>query len=258
MSCEHLLSNNGYPIFFKGSPLSQGPLPAFFYFALAGDESLELSPYNHPILHLIDTPLRIFSFTLPFHGEGHNKFHAMEHWIRHLHAKESFLDNFLASTIQAIQWLIDSRIVDPLHIAVGGISRGGFIAAHIAARHPLIHTVLAFAPLTELKTLAEYQPFASDLIFSKRLDQLSLESIIDSLLHVRSLRFYIGNRDMRVSTDAAFHFIRKLADATHDKRIRNHHCELFITSSIGHKGHGTAPETFEEGAAWIKKQLLKL
>lgn len=257
MECKEFFAPNHFPIFYLGPDLSEGALPAFFYFSIAGDESLTLPPYNHPVLALLDAPLRIFSFTLPFHGASYNKFHAIEKWISHLHAKDPFLENFLTDAQNALSWLIDEGYVDPSHIAVGGLSRGGFIAAHLAARDHRIHTLLGFAPVTCLKDLADYQPYLQDKTFSSYLENLSLRSLKHSLLHLHSLRFYMGNRDTQVNTDTAYQFVRLLADAAHLQHKRNVCFEFFMTQSIGLHGHGTRPEIFEEGALWIKKLLLR-
>lgn len=256
MEYKQLPSPFPLPLFYCGPSLEEGPLPAFFYFALSGEESLALPPYNHPVLSLIGAPLRIFSFTLPFHGHGFDKFHAMEDWMSHLYKKDSFLEDFLQYTVKTIEWLISSQFVYPEHMGVGGLSRGGFIAAHVAAQVKQMRTLLAFAPVTRLQELVEFQPFKEDVSFSQYLDKWNLIALTDALLHLSHIRLYIGNRDLRVGTDACYQFIRQLAEKGHEKRARHCIIELFITHSLGYKGHGTASPTFEEGALWLKTILL--
>ncbi|MCB1081898.1 MAG: alpha/beta hydrolase, partial [Chlamydiia bacterium] len=72
----------------------------------------------------------------------------------------------------------------------------------------------------------------------------------------KKVRFYIGNHDMRVGTDHAFSFIQNLAKEAHTHRIRTSPIELIIGPSIGYQGHGTAPQTFQSGAEWVKGALL--
>lgn len=237
---------------YLGPSPEEGTLPAFFYFALSGRESLELHPYSQPARSVADTHLRVFSFTIPGHEPGFNKVHAMQYWAEQMAQGEYLLEEFFERVVQAIHWLMEQKIVDPEHIGVGGLSRGGFIATHIAAKIPQIHAVLGFAPLTELMQLKEFAPFPS---LQRRASELDLTHLVDRLTHVRHFRFYMGNLDTWVGTDACYHFIRLLAKKGHEKHARHQKVELMLTQSIGHKGHGTHPQTFEQGALWIKKIL---
>ena len=247
---KHLNDPHNNQIAYMGMGPEAGPLPAFIYFALSADESLELAPYNHPTIPLAHELLRIFSFTIPGHGPGFDKFKAMHYWADQMALGEDLLESFFNEVLFSIQWLIDQDLIDPDHIAVGGLSRGGFIATHIAARDNRIHSLLGFSPLTQLSQVEE---FANSKVKAQQLD---LEQLVDTLTHIHHVRFYIGNRDTRVSTDACYHFIRQLVEKAHEKRARHCGVELIITPSIGHKGHGTDLAIFEEGARWVK-QILK-
>lgn len=238
---------SGLKIFFRGPLLDQGPLPALIYFALSGEESLMLAPYNQPAEDLSLAPIRVFSFSLPFHGPGYDAKHAMEAWAHAFHTHPQFLQEFLLNAHENVLHLIKNGWIDPEKIAVGGLSRGGLIAGHLAAMEPRIKIVLGYAPLTSFK-------FLSESIKDSEIASLSLNSIIDNLLD-KSLRFYIGNRDTRVDTDACYQFIRKLTERCYEKEHRIAKVELIITQSAGFKGHGTLPPTFRDGADWIKTQL---
>ena len=227
-----------------------GPLPAFFYIALSGAESLDLHPYNQPVQYLENKPLRVFSLTIPGHEEGLNKFHAMQYWADQMQEGNYILETFFEKVTHVIEWLIEQQIVDPAHMAVGGLSRGGFIAAHIAAREQRMRALLGFAPLTDLLQLSEFSHLP------RRAEELNLIHLTELLTHIKAIRFYIGNRDTRVGTDACFHLIRRLADKQHEKKNRHQHVELMITQCIGQHGHGTTPSTFKEGALWIEHHLL--
>lgn len=248
-----LVDEHNTRIDYLGPAPQEGPLPAFFYFALSGEESLHLHPYNQPALHLDKGALRIFSFTIPGHEQGMNKFHAMEYWAEKMAAGTDLLENFFDQTERAILWLIHQNLVDPEHVGAGGLSRGGFVATHMAARLPCVHTLLGFAPLTELSQLKEFaQP-----TLQRHATGLDLVHLVDQLIHVRNIRFYIGNLDTRVNTDACYRFIRILAEKGHAKHARHQKIELMLTPSIGHQGHGTAPHIFEEGSLWAKNHLLE-
>lgn len=230
-------------IYWTGPDVSEGRLPALFYFAISGEESLTLDPFNQPVAFLSGEPLRVFSLTLPYHEEGFDKNKAVDFWIEEIQNGCDIISSFVQRVKDCIDFLIEEGLVDNENIAVGGLSRGGFIASHIAARHPSIKTVLGFAPMTFVRV-------GNDLA-----DSLSLEQITDQLTG-KDLRFYIGNRDLRVKTDKCFKFIEKLADEAYEKRIRSPQVELIISPSIGYMGHGTAPDVFFKGACWVKEKLL--
>ena len=52
VTCDIINGPNSISIYHVGPPLELGPLPTFFYFALSGEESLTLNPYNQPVSFL--------------------------------------------------------------------------------------------------------------------------------------------------------------------------------------------------------------
>ena len=112
------------------------------------------------------------------------------------------------------------------------------MATHLAAIVPEIRTILGFAPLTGFSEFPQHD----------------LTHLIPKLSD-RTLRFYIGNRDQRVSTSRCFHFIEQLAEASFQSNVRSPPIELFVTPSIGYQGHGTSKSIFEEGARFLAGQL---
>jgi esterase FrsA len=201
------------------------------------------------VAFLHDAPLRIFSWNLPGHGPGLNPHTAVTFWAHEISQGKRLIAEFIHEVLKTIHHLIDQRIVDPEKMAVGGLSRGAFIASHLAAKEPRLTTLLGFAPLTDLAFAQEFRE-----LHSTNLASLSLQAIVNHLIHTH-VRFYIGNHDTRVGTDACFAFIHKLSQTAFAHRIRSPHVELFITPSVGHKGHGTLPRIFLDGANWIRERL---
>ena len=232
-------------------PSHHGPLPALFYFALSGSDSLALDPYNQPVAFLRDAPIHVFSFTLPGHGPGLDNRKAIAYWAEEIGKGRNLMQTFVNMAIQNIDYLVELGMVDPHRIGAAGLSRGGFAAAHLAAKDPRIKSILGFAPLTDLHILEEFQ----ELVHHPLVEALSLKSIVGELAD-KHLRFYIGNRDERVGTSNCFEFIRALADKAYGRRHRSPPIEMMINPSIGHKGHGTSPEIFKDGISWLKKQLI--
>ena len=136
--------------------------------------------------------------------------------------------------------------------ALIGLSRGVFIAAHVASSLPGIPTLLGFAPLTQLSYAKEFQE--KNLQENALAKALSLTHLIPYLCN-RTIRLYIGNLDERVGTRHCFNWVEGLCAAALEKGIRSPKIELMIRPSIGHQGHGTSKETFYDGALWLKNQL---
>ncbi|KAG6559219.1 hypothetical protein RHABOEDO_000589 [Candidatus Rhabdochlamydia oedothoracis] len=229
---------------YLGPSVDLGPLPAIFYFALSAKDSLVLDPFNQPVVYLSQFPLRIFSITLPYHEEGKPATKGLAEWATAMQKGEDLLGNYLKKIQNAIDLLLNQKLILPNKIAAMGLSRGALIAAHVAAKNSEVPYWLGFAPLTKLSFL----PGFSDLV------SWDLMHIVD-LLSDKKIRCYIGNRDVRVGTRNCFDLIETLTETAYQKRCLSPPIELRILPSIGYHGHGTAKETFHHGAKWIAKQL---
>ena len=220
---------------FIGPPLEEGPLPALFYFALSAEDSLQQDPFNQPVQFLNGMPLRIFSLTLPAHENKFPPEKAMDVWAKRMKGGESVLPPF----IEEVKKSVDGLKPYISKWAVAGLSRGAFVACHVAACCPEFTHILGYAPLTRL----DYAP------------ELNLEILVPKIYN-RNIRFYIGNHDIRVGTDHAFSLINALATEANSHRVRSAPIEMIIGPSIGRHGHGTPPEVFQSGVDWLKKEFL--
>ncbi len=235
----HRVEDDAVEILFKGPPLSEGPKPAIFYFAISAKDSLSFDPFCQPVDRLEGRDVRIFSITLPYHEEGLDPYKAIELWAKNFERLVKFLDDCTA----AIDRLISQNVLIPGKIGVMGLSRGGLIGMHIAARIEAIGALCGFAPVTQISFLSEFSSgFAADYEPKK---------LIDALCN-RKIRFYIGNHDTRVSTRACYEWIE---EATHRASGASAPIELVISPSIGRNGHGTPKHIFEAGAEWILSQI---
>lgn len=235
----------------SGPPLEHGPLPALFYFALSARDSLTLDPFNQPVIHLLNIgKMRVFSITLPFHEPPREPQDALTHWAQSFLDHHDILDPFLTSAVSAIEKIASAGYTSSHKIGVAGLSRGAFIASHVAARSPLVHSVLGFAPLTQLHKTKEFASLTDD----PRVMSYSISHQIPQLVG-KNLRFYMGNRDERVGTARCFSFIQNLTEHSYQNKIRSPQVELILYPSIGFLGHGTPQAIFENGAEWILKQL---
>jgi dienelactone hydrolase len=233
----------------EGSQMST----AFFYFALTAEESLTVSPYNQPVEVLEQRGIKVYSVDLPFHVIGAGATASLEHWLEAFRRNENILEPFFAAVRAKVDGLIREGEVDPNKMAIGGLSRGAFVATHVAARDERWKAVLGFAPLTRLTGGLTFAPLKGQPLA----EGLALHELTDQLAG-RPLRYYIGNRDELVGTAHCFHFVEGLVEACHRRQIRPAPVELIITPSVGRLGHGTLPHTFHEGAHWIADQLESL
>ncbi len=235
------------PLLFTGSSLNQGPLPAIFYFALTAEESLSLDPFNQPVQYLSDKPLRIFSMTLPGHGLDLPATQAIAYWAEHLANNNDILSSFITQAKNAVDYLISEKITIPGKIGVAGVSRGAFIASHLALQSDHIPYICGFAPVTDLALSEEFQNLQNNPLIHKLkiTDQLSDKTVL----------YTIGNRDTRVSTRACFDVIEKTTERAYEKGERSPPIELIIHPSIGRFGHGTPEKIFHQGAEWLWDHL---
>ncbi|MDN3507973.1 MAG: alpha/beta hydrolase [Simkaniaceae bacterium] len=225
---------------FLGPPLSEGKLPAILYLSLSDTDSLYLDPFNQFPKFLESNERRIFSFMIPGHEPGRKKEAAIKYWASEFAAGRDPITPFIEEALETIDDLLATSCSS---IAIAGLSRGAFLATHIAARHNKIDTILGFAPLISL-------PNAKELKDLTCLDHLCLERHLDTLCK-KKIRYTIGNRDLRVGTKCVFDFVTTLVETAYNHRVRSPPIELLITASIGLHGHGTPPETFKQGAEWI-------
>ncbi len=237
-------------LYHLGPPLDLGPLPSFFYFSLSGTDSLCLDPFNQPVQFLHGKMIRVFSMTLPGHECDLPATGAMKVWADDFSKKFDPIDKFLDSFALALEFAIQNKFVDPNKMAVGGLSRGGFVALHAAAREERLKFVLAFAPISQLHKVKEFHHLHEDpLVLS-----LNLSNISQKLIH-QHLRIHIGNHDTLVDTPSCFEFAMSVVNHAAQHQIRSPKVEFFLHPSIGHKGHGTPPDIFRQGADWIASCL---
>ena len=237
-------------IAYVGPHLSTGPLPALFYFSLSMQDSLCLDPFNQPVTYLSSLPMRIFSMTLPGHENHLPPTQALHVWATAFANGHNPIGQFIAQVKLTIETLLHQGALIPDKIAIAGLSRGAFIAAHAAAAIPHFRWILGFAPLTKLSLAKEFKEISHHPL----VESLNLENLADRLTD-RPLRFYIGNLDVRVNTRHCFDFIEKLSQTAFAHQIRSPAAELIIGPSIGRDGHGTSKAVFHEGAQWIAEKL---
>lgn len=230
--------NHSIEVAHIGPSLEKGRLPAVMYFSISGEDSLGLDPFNQPALFLAEKGVRVFSMNLPAHGPNLNPFEAIEKWAQEFSEGKDPLTPFIDQVIFAINGLIEKGLIVTEKLGLMGLSRGALIACLVAAKFQMVRGILGFAPMTEV-------PFAKEF---------NLENHVAALCE-QKIRFYIGNRDVRVGTDRCFRLVQLLAEQAYQNGVRSPPIELIISPPIGHMGHGTSKEIFHDGATWLGKLL---
>lgn len=234
-------------LFHIGPPLDHGPLPTIFYFALSGPDSLCLDPFNQPVQFLDGKWIRIFSMTLPAHEGGLSPQNALSVWAEEIAKGRDPLGDFFEEALKAVDYTVRQKLADPQKLGIAGLSRGGFIASHLAAREERFKAILQFAPLTRLSKGKDFEAIKDHPLIHS-LDAFHLTKQLAN----RHIRFYIGNKDTRTHTKTCFEFAMQLVEhSTH----RSPQIEFIMTPSIGQMGHGTPPEAFRQGAEWLAQCL---
>lgn len=247
-----VVENTPIPLYYLGKDLNEGPLPAVVYLALSAEESLLTPPFNQAVSYLEQFPVRIFSVDLPFHGKGCESKEALIHWAHEFAQGKDLITHFLIQLEESLGHLLSRGSILNNNIALMGLSRGGFLINHLAARMPAVSTLLTFAPLTKITAGKDFE----FLSLTPLLENLNLSHTTEAVCE-KAQRIYIGNLDTRVSTDACYDWFRLLVKEAHAKGIRSPQIEMMIRPSIGHQGHGTSKESFEEGAAWLIQKILR-
>ncbi len=239
---------DGLTLHHIGPPLEDGPLPSIFYFALSAKDSLTKDPFNQPVQFLAEKPIRFFSLDIPAHENDRSPHEALSSWAQDIEKGIDVLEPFFKQVLEALEYGISNNLIDPNRIGLAGLSRGGFLASHLAAREPRFKAIVEFAPLTNLANSKDLHTVAHHPI----VERLSLTPLTEKLAD-RKIRFYIGNKDTRVDTKSCVNLALLLIEKC---TLRTPHIELVIMPSIGQMGHGTSPETFRQGSEWLATAIL--
>jgi hypothetical protein len=250
LSCAAIAVTPEITLYHTGPALDLGPLPSVFYFSLSGPDSLCRDPYNQPVQFLAGKMIRVFSLTLPAHEDPLSPEDALNCWAQDFANGRDCLKIFRDQVQMAVDFAIQKKFADPERIAAAGLSRGVLAAAFAAAENPRFRFLLGFAPLIKLGLAKEFSHLQHHPLL------LAYDAIaIAAPLANRTIRFYIGNRDTRVSTKACFDFTMAVVEKAHLAHIRSPQVELIISPSVGRMGHGTSPEIFRQGVAWLEQNL---
>lgn len=196
----------------------------------------------------------------PCHGEDQRpgEPYGLAGWRDRLEKGEEFLADFLKKTSSVLNHLIRQRVTDPERIVAFGPSRGGFLALHFAAVEPRVGTIVAFAPVTDLLALREFQG-TSYKAAARSLDVMALAPKLAG----RRLFIQMGHNDLRVGGHHAIDFALRLMELSpdHMKPMQGiwsrDALKLVITPSENPNGHTTYDGAHHDAADWILRSREK-
>ncbi len=224
------------------------PAPTLFVFANDISTTLESDDYNKAGKLLAREGVLCVALDMPCHGQDvrDGEPQGIDGWAARLRKEEDFLGAFTKNASAVLDHLITEGYTDREKVAVCGTSRGGFVALHFAAVEPRVRCVAAFAPVTDLIVVREFQELAQHAATNA----LALSRHAAKLAG-RPIWMCIGNNDERVDTDRAIAFTREVVKASVAQKKRPL-VELHVMTSEGHTIHRTA---HDEAAAWISEQF---
>ena len=231
-----------------GEP-SKLPAPTLFVLASTIEETLGQAYYRQSGNLLAERGYLCVSVDLPCHGPQRrpDEPQGLDGWRARIEHNEDFVAETNARLGQVLDHLIAAGYTDAAKVAACGTSRGGFLALHFAACDARVKCVAAFAPVTDLGVLREFQgaaqhPLVRSLALAQQADKLA----------GRAVWVAIGDQDERVGTDHAIALARRVTAASLEKGVPSR-VELHVLPEP--RGHTTPSGAPEQAAAWISRQM---
>ena len=230
----------GYPI--------DGPAPVLINLGSTIDDILGSAYFRQAGNELAKRGYLSVSIDLPGHGDQQraDEPEGLEAWRYQTDRHENFVKANNRRLADVVDHLIRAGVADPKRIAICGTSRGGFLALHFAAHDPRVKVVAAFAPVTDLLVLREFE--GADEV--RLVKELATEKLADRL-RGKAVWIIIGDRDERVGTDEAIATARAITRAAL-RHGESSQVELHILPEP--KGHTTPQGAAEMAATWIYQQ----
>ena len=225
------------------------PAPTLFIFGFGIEDTLNDSYMRQAGNMLATKGYLCVSVDLPCHGQEvrQGEPQGLFGWRRRCDAGENFVEDAVKRFSAVLDELIATKLADPDKVAACGTSRGGFMAAHFAARDSRVKCVAAFAPCTDLTVLKEFQRLDK----RELVDSLSLQSNA-KLLAGRPLWLITGDRDTRVGTDLTIAFARQVTAESLQAGLPAL-VDLHVLSEP--RGHAIPVGVADQAAAWIQRIL---
>ena len=224
------------------------PKPVIVCLAMTGAETLQTEPFAVSGRELARRGWLVVSLDIPGHGREAKGGEpaGIAAWRVRIEKGGPFVDDLARRVSAVLDYLISENAIDPARIAIEGTSRGGFLAAHVAAREPRFKAVVMYAPVTDLQYLTEFHGQEKH----PRLQALALSRLAEKLSD-RKMWLVIGNDDGRVNTDSAIQFTRDVVRAAKQRKF-----PASVTLQVPNTpGHSSNPQMHLDAVEWLQKQF---
>ena len=223
--------------------------PTLFMLAGTIESTLEKPYFRQCGNELAEAGYVVVSIDIPCHGtqtiDGQPS--GLGGWSHRAGNNEDFVAECNVRLSKVLDHLIETGLTDPNLVAIGGTSRGGFLAIHFAAHDSRVKCAAAFAPVTDLAALSEFRELQEHPLTRK----LSLENQAQKLAG-RPVWIVIGDRDERVSTQRVIDLATRLSAIAKEQDVASN-VELHVMSEP--RGHTTPKGSSSLAATWVHRQL---
>lgn len=215
------------------------PMALLIHLTLTARQGLETPPFSIPCREFLAAGHAVASFDLPNHGENVDEFgEGLTGMAAAFAAGRRPFDRAVAAGTALIDaWF--ERHPESGAIVVSGVSRGALVALHLYAAESRITAAAAFAPVTDLLALREFDGLADS-----RLVHAASAIEIAPVLTNRPLFVSINQDDQRVDTAACVAFVDALA-------LDSGSVEMVRVRIDPGQGHSVTDEAYREGSRWL-------
>ncbi len=250
-SVRHFKTDSGLEFGLWGGNGEIAPAPVLFILASTIDETLGNDYFRQCGTRLAkEKGWLCVSLDLPYHGKlkKKNSRDGLMGWAAAAQRREDFVAENNSRMKAVLDFLVRHNYADENKIFVCGTSRGGYLALQFAAVENRVGSVAAFAPVTDLTALREFQGIPEEVL----LPSFNLNNKISQLTSKKTW-IVIGDRDERVSTDLLTQFARDLS-----KAIVNNNAAGSIELNLlpEPKGHTTPKGAVNRAVDWFKEQII--
>ncbi len=223
------------------------PAPTLFVFAGGIETSLKHPIYSQACNLLREKGARCVSLDLPCHGMDirPGEPEGLKGWRHRVDQGEDLMKDLLAGASAVLDHLIAKGLTDPERVLASGTSRGGYAAMQLAAHDQRVDAVAAFAPVTDLRALSEFEGLKG----SPSAQPLGLLEYAGKLAG-RNLWMIIGDRDDRVGTRHTVNLALEVSKRAAEEKLTTR-VELHVEPA---EGHQLPPGSYQRAAKWLLDQ----
>lgn len=214
----------------KGQKLAPEPA-VVLSFSLDRKTAMTHADYNGPTVAFVNAGHRAIAFDMPYHGDRADKRFdsALKGYCDDIAKGIDPFASFIEEGRALVDWVIANKLAKRNRIVGAGVSRAGYAIARLAAADDRLGAIAMIAPVTDWRVPIEFAAIRQLPLF----DDLLLEKFADKLAG-RAVHLAIGNRDQRVSTEAALRFAARIGDAETSAGLGESRVEVHVVPSPGH------------------------